>query len=1255
MEKQNYGILQDEIGVYVGSEVFPDRRILALKTPKKDLLSILYDVTNGSAILARQARVYINGHFIPKQNLELVCPKCDVDIRFLPMGSGGGGDSKNPIATVLSIAAIAIAPAIGGVLAGAFGVSASATIIGGLTYGKLFTGLVTVASNLLISAIAPPPKPKLNSLSPLSSQRSESSPTYFIQGAKNDTRPFGVVPLVVGTHRLVPPQAASPFTESSNFGKDQYVRQLFTWGYGSDIDIADEKIGDTPLSNFQNVDSQSVLDGDSTSEIDIYPDIVQQDDYSVALKESDPSTVRRSPPNVDEIEIDISFPRGLTEIKDNGALKTRDVDISIDFENVDTGATISGGTINASAATTSSYRISERYKVPKGTYDVTLSRTSPPDTTDTQILDETFLTAIKGFTFGSPVQLDNINLTAIRMQASEQLNGIIDQYNAVVTNKIKDWNGSSWVDNQVTSNPASWYRYVLQSPANANPLNDDQIDLNALQDWHEYCDQRGFTCNGVIDYEATVLQVLQDIAASGRAQLTIRDGKYSVVVDKQKTDIVQHVTPRNSFDYSLEIAYPELPHAFRVQFINAEKGYLQDERIVYDDGYDESNATIFERLELPFITTPELAWIHGRENIAQVRLRRFTHFFSMDIENLIAERGDLIRFTHDVILQGVGSARIKSLTDDGTNVTAIELDDIFSMEAGQDYAIRVRKSDGTSAYYPIDTVAGENTSVTLTTPALIANAPEVGDLVMMGEAGTESRELIIQEISPSNDFVAQIKAVDYAPDIFNAADGDIPDFESNVTLPEEFKRPFAPILQNIQSDEDVQVINLDGSISNRMIITLVNQNASDVSTIVQVREAGTGQFLNADVSEKTPERIVITGLSANQTYDFKIYYRKENSLSGLGSNTVSEPLSLNGVTFFGTSAPPPDVENFDITVRSESVFLSWDEVDVVDLKRYEIRFNASTTGATWENSIPIITNISKESTSYTAFSKVGTYLIKAVDVNGIYSENAALAETNIGEIQGLNFIKTIDESADWGGTFDNTFITSAGNLELSGSDEIDDWIAVDDIESWDYGADGVASSGVYYFENTEDLGEVYTSVLSADINVQGNLVFDKIDEWGDIDGRQSWDGTNISEYSAKIEVRKTDDDPSASPTWSAWKPFIIGEYTARAFEFRVVLTANISDITPSVSLLNVEIDMPDRISSSDDITVPAAGDTINYSGGAFRVAPAIAISADDMDTGDYYKITNKTASSFDIRFFDSGGSGVERTFSYVAKGYGKVL
>jgi len=50
----------------------------------------------------------------------------------------------------------------------------------------------------------------------------------------------------------------------------------------------------------------------------------------------------------------------------------------------------------------------------------------------------------------------------------------------------------------------------------------------------------------------------------------------------------------------------------------------------------------------------------------------------------------------------------------------------------------------------------------------------------------------------------------------------------------------------------------------------------------------------------------------------------------------------------------------------------------------------------------------------------------------------------------------------------------------------------------------------------------------------------------------------------------------------------------------------------------------------------------------------VGISASNLSSGDYYAITSKSASGFTITFYNSSDVAVDRTFDYVAKGYGEV-
>ena len=61
--------------------------------------------------------------------------------------------------------------------------------------------------------------------------------------------------------------------------------------------------------------------------------------------------------------------------------------------------------------------------------------------------------------------------------------------------------------------------------------------------------------------------------------------------------------------------------------------------------------------------------------------------------------------------------------------------------------------------------------------------------------------------------------------------------------------------------------------------------------------------------------------------------------------------------------------------------------------------------------------------------------------------------------------------------------------------------------------------------------------------------------------------------------------------------------------------------------------------------------TITYTNPFYGV-PAIGISAQNMATGDFYAITSKTKTGFTITFYNSSGTAQNRTFDYVAKGFG---
>jgi hypothetical protein len=1311
------------------------------------------------------AVVMINGHIIPKHYWHLVRPKIGTvtNINIIPQGGGGG--KKNPIATLLSIAVMIAAPYAATALLGPT-LAATQVGIGALTYGGLLSGAIGVVGRLAISALAPPPKPSNSGLANVSN--AAESPTQFIEGASNALNPYGVVPINLGTNRMFPLQAARAYTETMN--DDQYVRQLFTHGYGEKMLTANLKIGETPISEFNDFEIEYRLNGDLHEGTTLFSNDINQDNYNILLQQVDGFTLRTTKTDVDAASVDVTFPQGLCWFNSQGARLANNVKMELqyspaglndwspaaesytaftgdsfvipaatttttgetssgsrrDFLVVDkyTGvisrlegpggysgladpvvgstqvriasitintsyasgvyttnavlsddrqpglygtvfeddtsfvpsivgltATVTGGSIkfnelDITASQTEALRRSVMIQFPaRGTYDIRIRRLTGDDPSD-QSFDEVYLTAIRSITYESPVALQGINGIAVRIKATDQLNGALDQLNEVVSTVIEDYDAGTdtWIE-RATSNPASLYVYVLQCRANAKAQGDEKINFPDMQAWHTLCVEQGYSYNRVIDYDASVDDILRDIAAAGSASPAIVDGKRTVAIDCIKTDVVQIITPRNSWGYSGEIIYPDLPHAFRVQFRNADKGYAQDERIVYDDGYDESNATKFEVLELQSCTNSDLAFKTGRRHIASARLRPEIHTWMMDVENLVALRGDRVKLAHDVPIIGVGDGRIKTVTTDGNSpalVTGVTLDDTVTIPSVSSYYMRVRLSDGTFLYKELVTSVGSFTEFNFAVPFSIADTPEPGDLCYVVEAGGEL-DLLITRIDPQDDLTARITAINYDEAIFTAENTTIPPFVSNITTPLEFIRPSAPVLVDTpQTDETVMLRNSDGSYTTRAIISLQNVNEGDVSVNVKIRVSGTTIFTNANILEATPERVILTGLEDNTRYDIHIRYRRA------GTVAFSLPLQLNSLLFVGAGGLPSDVTGFLINVSGETALLKCDPSPDIDFHHFKVKFSKVFSGATWATA-QVLEEVLLENRLSTPFQG-GTYLIKAVDIAGNESANAtAIITYDPGII--ANAVEVLTEHPTFAGVKDNVLL-EASSIIMS---------------------DTAPGIGYYYFDNEVDLTDVFTAFVSATVVANGDFVNDLFD-YDDLFALDDLFGSGLNDmflmddmfivddlfgigndaWAVQLQYRTTDEDPAGSPvTWTAWTDFVAGNIEFRGIQFRIALESLAENVSPRVTTLSVTIDMPDRIERGEDLTVLAAGTTITYTP-EFKANPAVVITIQDGDAADEIIFTAKDSGGFTFRVYNTVAAGyVDRIYDYIASGYGR--
>ena len=385
--------------------------------------------------------------------------------------------------------------------------------------------------------------------------------------------------------------------------------------------------------------------------------------------------------------------------------------------------------------------------------------------------------------------------------------------------------------------------------------------------------------------------------------------------------------------------------------------------------------------------------------------------------------------------------------------------------------------------------------------------------------------------------------------------------------------------------------------------------------------------------------------------DQKIYNVKVKAVNSFG---VSSTYVTATRTIIGAIEPPNDIDNFSCNIVGTSAHLSWTQIPDLDLAFYQIRYSTATDGtADWQNSVNLVTKVSRPATSISVPARAGTYLIKAVDKLGNFSSNATAIISNVTDVINHNAVATQSEHPTFGGTLTNTVITDNA-IELDSSELFDSASGNFDDETTRFFDSGVANadfyaSGNYLFADIIDIGAKHTARITASLTQSSDNPDDLFDNRSGLfdSASSNFDGDTPANCDAHLEISTSDDNS----TYTSFQNFVIGNYTARYFKFRVVLTSTDGASTPVVSAVTVTIDMPDRIFSGNDIESGAGTKTVTFTNPYKSVNYAVGITGENMATGDFFTVSNKTVNGFDVLFKNSSGTNVSRTFDFIAKGF----
>tara|TARA_R100000654_G_scaffold5698_1_gene15710 strand:- start:4160 stop:7003 length:2844 start_codon:yes stop_codon:yes gene_type:complete len=385
--------------------------------------------------------------------------------------------------------------------------------------------------------------------------------------------------------------------------------------------------------------------------------------------------------------------------------------------------------------------------------------------------------------------------------------------------------------------------------------------------------------------------------------------------------------------------------------------------------------------------------------------------------------------------------------------------------------------------------------------------------------------------------------------------------------------------------------------------------------------------------------------------DQKIYNVRVKAVNSFG---VSSSYVSATRTIVGAIEPPSDVEDFACNVVGQEAHLGWTQISDLDLAFYSLRYSEETDGtADWQNSVALVEKVSRPATSISVPARAGTYLIKAVDKLGNFSSNATAVISNVTSTLNFNAVATQSEHPSFSGTLTNTVITDDA-IELDSSELFDSASGDFDDETTRFFDSGVAnadflSSGNYQFADVIDIGAKHTARITASLTQTSDNPDDLFDNRsGDFDDAKSnFDGDTPANANAHIEIATSDDNS----TYTSFQNFVIGDYTARYFKFRVVLISRDNASTPRVTAVSVTIDMPDRIFSGNDISSGAGTKTVTFTNPFKTANYAVGITGQGMATGDFFLVESKTINGFNVTFKNSGGSAISKTFDFIAKGF----
>lgn len=442
---------------------------------------------------------------------------------------------------------------------------------------------------------------------------------------------------------------------------------------------------------------------------------------------------------------------------------------------------------------------------------------------------------------------------------------------------------------------------------------------------------------------------------------------------------------------------------------------------------------------------------------------------------------------------------------------------------------------------------------------------EVGDVVPIthGKPGWTAKPFRILAIGIIDDDEVEITAQAYSADAYVAEDQPAaPDpYPSSLGDPLALAAPGVPAV----SESLVETTGSSGVKARASVTWAAPADAWLMDHLLEYRAAGAPEWTVRPAVRAAADSI--DDIAPGQ-YEFRVRSRNVLGVSSEYSGTAR-------VEIRGLTAPPGDPTDFHVISRSGDALATWTQTADLDVKigGWCVLRHSAATGATWAEGV-VLDRVPGDATVAKLPLMAGTYLLKFQDSAGNWSETEASFDASEDLAAGYTTVDTLTEDPGFSGSKTACAVVG-GELLLDGDETIDD--QTDLMDDWGLleALGNVVAAGTYEFSAAMDLATVGTRNFIAAIEASAFDAADTVDDrTATVDDWDSLDGTVVNDCDATLWIATTADDPAASPTWSAWRPFFVGDFTGRGFKFRLTLESGNPAHNIAISALQVRARTP---------------------------------------------------------------------------------